>query len=203
MGDGTFYPVPYADVTVGESVMSAGERMHAFGVMRAGGGEGEGRRGRLDTLDSVMEESTLAGVTANGTTFGDDTTLEAAYRTDLGVVGVGGGGIGDPPFVDDDALRRFVVIAPAGKVGMVLDNVTGELPYVHSIKDESPLRRKVDVGDFLLSVDEVDCHGMSAVEASQEITSRSHRSERRLVFLRRSSGDVERGFEPDRRYASF
>jgi hypothetical protein len=63
----------------------------------------------------------------------------------------------------------------------------------------------VNVGDFLLSVDEVDCHGMSAVEASQVITARIHR-ERRLVLLRRrSSGDVEMGggFESDPRYASF
>jgi hypothetical protein len=195
MGDGAFYPVPFADVTVGESVMSAGERMHAFGVM---GGRGR-YRDRHDALGSVMEESTLAGVTANGTVFADDTTLENAYRTDIGV----DDGIG---IVDDsdDALRRFVVIAPAGKVGMVLDNVTGELPFVHSVKDDSPLRGKVDIGDFLLSIDEVDCHGMSAVEASREITSRTHRSERWLVLLRRTTaGDVERGFESDPRYASF
>jgi hypothetical protein len=193
MGNGGIFfcpPVPFADVTVGESAISVGEWRHAYGVRRDG------------NLESVAEQSTVAGGGGDGdgdgdsgwTAFGeDDATLEAAACQD-GAVGSRAGG----------APRRLVAIAPAGKVGIVLDNVSGGLPFVHSVKADSPLRGIVDVGDFLLSVDEVDCHGMSAVEASQVITARGHR-ERRLVLLRRTStGDVEEGsFELDPRYASF
>ena len=183
MGDGAFYPVPCADVTVGESMMSAGDGMYNFGVM--GGG-----RSRLDTLESAAERS------GSGTTFVDDVTLEAAYRESLGIVDDDGDG-------DDDGLRRIVVVAPAGRVGIVLDNVTGGLPFVHSVKEDSPLGGIVEVGDFLLSIDEVDCQGMSALDASRVITDRGRRFERTLVLLRRSSVDVEGGFESDPRYASF
>ena len=223
MGDGVFYPVPFADVTVGESVMSAGERRYAYGVsssgMRGGGGPGGGVASGSNNLESVAEPSTVAGgfgavggsivdAGGGGTTFGDDATLEAAYRDVDDDVGGGLGvvGGGDYSCARDDAFRRLVAIVPPGKVGIVLDNVpAGDLPFVHSVRGDSPLRGGVNVGDFLLSVDEVDCHGMSAVEASQVITARMHR-ERRLVLLRRrSSGDVEMGggFESDPRYASF
>ena len=223
MGDGVFYPVPFADVTVGESVMSAGERRYAYGVsssgIRGGGGPGGGVASGGSNLESVAEPSTVAGgfgavggsivdAGGGGTTFGDDATLEAAYRDDDDDVGGGLGvvGGGDYSCARDDAFRRLVAIVPPGKVGIVLDNVpAGDLPFVHSVRGDSPLRGGVNVGDFLLSVDEVDCHGMSAVEASQVITARMHR-ERRLVLLRRrSSGDVEMGggFESDPRYASF
>ena len=171
MGNGMFYPVPHADITVGESLLSAGDRMYGFGLVggrQTTGGGGGGLR-RLDSLD---ENTTIA----NKTTFNDDDTVEVAYRTDPGNFN---------HKINDGDYQRLVVIAPSGILGLVLDNVTGNLPIVHAVKDGSLLAGRLQKGDFLLSVDEIDCHGMSAREVSDVITDRGHRSERRLVLLRR------------------
>ena len=174
MGNGMFYPVPHADITVGESMLSAGDRMYGFGLVGGrptlGGGGGGLRR-----LDSLDENTTIA----NKTTFNDDDTVEVAYRNDSGNFNNQNINAGD--------YQRLVVIAQSGKLGLVLDNVTGNLPIVHAVKDGSLLAGKLQKGDFLLSVDEIDCHGMSAREVSTVITERGHRPERRLVLLRRTS----------------
>lgn len=73
IGNGMFYPVPHADITVGESMLSAGDRMYGFGL-GVGGGRG------LQRLDSLDENTTIA----NKTTFNDDDTVEVAYRNDPG-----------------------------------------------------------------------------------------------------------------------
>ena len=49
----------------------------------------------------------------------------------------------------------MTVIVPAGKLGVVVDNQTGDMPVVHAIKETSVLNGKVNVGDLLLSVDVV------------------------------------------------
>lgn len=165
MGNGMFYPVPHADITVGESMLSAGDRMYGFGL-GVGGGRG------LQRLDSLDENTTIA----NKTTFNDDDTVEVAYCNDPGNINHN---------INDGDYQRLVVIAPSGKLGLVLDNVTGNLSIVHAVKDGSLLAGILQKGDFLLSVDEIDCHGMSAREVSDVITDRGHRPERRLVLLRR------------------
>lgn len=71
------------------------------------------------------------------------------------------------------------VVAPAGSVGIVLGNVIGGMTFVHSVKEHIPLSGIVEVGDFLLSIDEIDCQGMSALDASRVITNRGRRFERR------------------------
>jgi hypothetical protein len=114
--------------------------------------------------------------------FGDDDgTLEAAYCNDLSVFG----GVGGEDTINDGSYHRLVVIAPSVKLGLVLDNVTGDLPIVHAVRDGSILAGKLVVGDFLLSVNEIDCHGMLAQEVLDVITHRGQFPERRLVLLRR------------------
>ena len=56
------------------------------------------------------------------------------------------------------------------------------------------LKGRVEVGYLLLSVDEVDCRGMSAVRVSKVISSRSRNPERTLVLLR---GVGRRGCEEE------
>lgn len=170
MGNGMFYPVPHADITVGESMLSAGDRMYGFGVV--GGRHTLGGGGGLRRLDSLDENTTIA----NRTPFNDDDTVEVAYRNNPGNFNHN---------INVGDYQRLVVIAPSGKLGLVLDNVTGNLPIVHAVKDGSLLAGRLQKGDFLLSVDEIDCHGMSAREVSDVITDRGHRPERRLVLLRR------------------
>jgi hypothetical protein len=123
MGEGVFYPVPHADVTVGEIMMSAGaDRMYAFGLHNGR------RRTRLVGKNTTLVDDTT--MITNKTMFGfNDGALEAAYCNDLLVLG----GVGDEDTINDGAYRRLVVIAPSGKLGLVLDNATGDLPIVHTV----------------------------------------------------------------------
>ena len=141
-----------------------------------------------------METSTTTtggGTPLNRMHFVDDTTVEDAFRTPnmngYGGLGDGLDGIGagipgsSPPF------KRLTVVAPRGKLGIVVNNENdGDLPIVHAVKDESVLYGKVNVGDLLISVDEVDCRGMSAVNVSRLISSRSQNPTRMLILLRRN-----------------
>ena len=89
-------------------------------------------------------------------------------------------------FQDEDPRmeERFTVIAPPGKLGMVLDTSPGEGPLVHAINDTSVLKGRVRVGDLLTSVDAEDVRTMSATKVSALITQKSQQ-ERTLEFFRR------------------
>jgi C-terminal processing protease CtpA/Prc len=75
----------------------------------------------------------------------------------------------------------------------VIDNPTRHIPIVHAIKETSVLHGRVKVGDLLLSVDEVDCRGMTAVAVSQLISSRSRNPNRTLRLLRGADSNDVRG----------
>jgi C-terminal processing protease CtpA/Prc len=102
------------------------------------------------------------------------------------------GRMGDNLFADDasfeqqfeDPEERFDVVAPAGKLGMVIDTPNGGMPVVHAIKETSVLAEQVRVGDRLLSVDGEDCTGMTAMQVSKLISLKSEKPARVLVFAR-------------------
>jgi hypothetical protein len=96
---------------------------------------------------------------------------------------------------------HFVVTAPPGKLGMVIDdyfNVTGVTspssklagstagtPTVHALKDDSVLRQRgVRVGDLLETVDGVDVTDLNCLDVSRMITGKSSAT-RVLGFIRR------------------
>ena len=164
-------PGPSDEAIAEQSVMSAGQEIFVYGT-----------RQRLNTKDggSTMytEGDGTRGEGSRRMVFGDDTTLEDAYLNNPYDV-VGGS--------ESKDFQRFVVIAPAGALGIVIDNVTGDLPIVHAIRETSVLHGKVCVGDFLISVDEVECRGLSAVQVSRLISGRSENPGRRLALLRASS----------------
>mmetsp|Transcript_18697 Transcript_18697/g.52000 ORF Transcript_18697/g.52000 Transcript_18697/m.52000 type:complete len:198 (-) Transcript_18697:172-765(-) len=101
--------------------------------------------------------------------------------------------IGDNSLFADDASfeqqfaepeERYDVVAPAGKLGMVIDTPNGGSPVVHAIKETSVLAERVHVGDRLLSVDGEDCTGMTAMQVSKLISLKSEKPSRVLVFVR-------------------
>lgn len=105
--------------------------------------------------------------------FGEDATLEDIYQNPLGD--------------GENTLDLVTVVAPAGKLGIVLNNPHGDLPVVYAIKESSVLRGMVWVGDFLISVDEVDCRGMTSHKVSSFLSSRSQNPARTLVLARGSA----------------
>ena len=84
--------------------------------------------------------------------------------------------------------ERFDVVAPAGKLGMVIDTPQGGSPVVHAIKQESVLYDQVRVGDRLISVDGEDCRTMTAMQVSKLISLKAEKPARVLVFVRSSGG---------------
>jgi C-terminal processing protease CtpA/Prc len=102
------------------------------------------------------------------------------------------GRMGESLFADDASFEeqfaepeeRFDVVAPAGKLGMVIDTPNGGMPVVHAIKDTSVLANQVRVGDRLLSVDGEDCTAMTAMQVSKLISLKSEKPARVLVFAR-------------------
>ena len=107
--------------------------------------------------------------------FGEDNTLEEIYED-----------VVDGNSSSDEIIT---VIAPKGPLGILLDNPHGTIPVVYAVKETSSLLGKVYVGDLLLSVDEVDCRGMSSQNVSKFLNSRSQNVARKMV-LSRSLGIV-------------
>ena len=109
------------------------------------------------------------------------------------------GKMGESIFADDssfeeqfkDPEERLDVVAPAGKLGMVIDTPNGGIPVVHAIKDTSVLIDDVRVGDRLLSVDGEDCTVMTAMQVSKLISLKSNKPARVLVFARTPTKNLE------------
>lgn len=76
------------------------------------------------------------------------------------------------------------LIAPPGKLGLVIDTPSGSAtPVVHAVKDTCPLRGSLRVDDALVAVDGVDVRDYSAAEVSRLIGRNSDRA-RRLTLVR-------------------
>ena len=155
------------DDTVAESMISAEADMYVYGVGRP----------RLDTGTSSRMDTTISGRSGAKMMFTDDPTLEDIYKTPAMNI-----------YEEDENSQRLTVVAPSGKLGIVIDNPGGDIPIVHAIKETSALNGRIKVGDSLLSVDEKDCRGMSAVAVSKLISSRSDNPSRTFVILRGSAG---------------
>ena len=114
-------------------------------------------------------------------------------------ISAGGVGRGEAPslFSDDASFERqynepeecIKVAAPAGKLGVVIDTPRGGIPVVHAIKDTSVLADQIQVGDRLISVDDVDTTRMTAIDVSRLISKKTQNPVRQLVFLRNRTED--------------
>ena len=92
-----------------------------------------------------------------------------------------------------DVDREYVVYAPSGKLGIVLDNNTFEDakqqggPVICIIKENSPLVDRMDAGDRLVGVDEVDVRAMTPTQISRLISQRSRNPVRKLTLVRHAA----------------
>ena len=102
-------------------------------------------------------------------------------------------------FVDPDGGEtKFSIVAPPGKLGMVIDTPPGGRrggATVHAIKQNSVLFGQVRVGDRLLTVDGEDCTTLNAIQVSKLISLKSEKPARVLVMARSSTaaGGTEHG----------
>jgi hypothetical protein len=102
----------------------------------------------------------------------------------------------DSDMIVDNDENQFVIYAPAGKLGLVVDNPDDGAPVVHAIKEDSVLIGQIRVGDRLIGVDEVDVRTLSPVKVSKLISKRSSNPLRKLTLVRgKTDYDDETGTE--------
>lgn len=89
-----------------------------------------------------------------------------------------------PSRPNDDTGETIEILAPPGKLGIVIDTPDGELPVVHTVKKGSALAGLVRVGDRLLAVDDEDVCLWTAVDISRLLAGKSASLIRRLTLLR-------------------
>lgn len=149
------------------STMGATKSVKGGGVSTAGNSSGENRSGRMSSSTSNQSELGITRLESQSI-FSDDASFERQYS---------------------EPEERIEIIAPTGKLGVVIDTPQGGVPMVHAIKDTSVLAGRVRVGDRLLSVDGDDTTHMTSIQVSKIISSRSQNPTRVLTFMRTRAGE--------------
>ena len=82
--------------------------------------------------------------------------------------------------------ETFEVIAPAGKLGVVIDIPPDRrgAPSVCDIRDTSPLYGQIKPGDKLCAVDDEDVRMMSAIKVSKLLATKAEQDQRIIVVFR-------------------
>jgi len=161
------YKLAYAGAGDAPSVSTAGGTKSIEGFQpytSSGKKEGDSDFPRKNSMDSKISGLGTA-VKDEVSYFADDTSFERIY--------------GDE--------ERIEIIAPAGKLGVVIDTPLAGVPLVHAIKESSVLADQVRIGDRLISVDDQDVTDMSAIKVSKIISMKANNPTRTLVFLRSQS----------------
>ena len=123
-------------------------------------------------------------------------TITSASALSLSKVGSGLSNLNESAiFSDDDSFEEqfarqdecFEVLAPAGKLGIIIDLSDNGEPIVRAIRGDSVLADEVKIGDRLLSVDGEGCADMSAENVSKLIAVKSNQECRKIMFVRRSN----------------
>lgn len=88
----------------------------------------------------------------------------------------------------DPSVREEVleIIAPAGKLGVVIDTPDDGAPVVHAVKESSVISDQIQVGDKLVAVDDQDVTAMTAIKVSKLISKKSANPSRKLTVIRSS-----------------
>jgi hypothetical protein len=91
--------------------------------------------------------------------------------------------------------EQFEVLAPAGVLGLILETNKYGVPTINNIKPSSVLADQVEIGDRLLSVDDIDVSIMLASDVSRLIAFKKEAPVRKFVFVRPMKGAS--GFDGD------
>ncbi len=91
---------------------------------------------------------------------------------------------------DAPAPPTRVVVAPPGKLGIVIDT-TVDGPVVHHVNDVSALKGKIFPGDIIVGIDNVDTKAMSA-SAITALMVKTANQKRRLTVLENKKGKINK-----------
>mmetsp|Transcript_20101 Transcript_20101/g.28484 ORF Transcript_20101/g.28484 Transcript_20101/m.28484 type:complete len:263 (+) Transcript_20101:315-1103(+) len=110
-----------------------------------------------------------------GYDYNDDTsTLDASFF-DREENGAGG---------QQEQHEQLEVMAPSGKLGLLMDTPETGFPFVYGIKDWSPLYGQLQEGDMVIRLDDEDVRFCTAIELSKRLSQKSHKKARKLTILR-------------------
>jgi C-terminal processing protease CtpA/Prc len=123
--------------------------------------------------------SSVGGTLGDNTRFTGAEQMPSSSRVALGA-----------SFESEDHRRSnvreevIVVLAPAGKLGVVIDTPDEGAPVVHAVKDSSVIADQIQVGDKLIAVDDEDVRSMTAIKVSKLISKKSANPTRKLTIKR-------------------
>jgi len=129
---------------------------------------------RFSGVDSILTPGNNTSGTQSIYT-NDDASFEAHLR-----------GATDQPHTRQE---QFDVIAPPGKLGVVIDTPNSGAPVIHSIKDDCPIKEKLLVGDHIIAVDDENVMAMTAVKVSRLISQKSANPGRKFTIQRNVISD--------------
>ena len=136
----------------------------------------DGTFGSLTRQSSKSGSNTLSSraLTTGQSIFTDDSSFEAHLRN------------------QNKRLKEEVleIIAPPGKLGVVIDTPDNGAPVVHAIKDSSCIGNELQVGDQLIAVDDEDVQAMTAIKVSKLISKKSNNPTRKLTIIRSTIVDA-------------
>lgn len=94
-------------------------------------------------------------------------------------------------FREEAPGETFDVIAPAGKLGVVVDIPPDRrgAPFVCDIRDTSPLYGQIQPGDKIYAVDDEDVRKMSAIKVSKLLAQKAEQPERIITLFREYADD--------------
>lgn len=87
--------------------------------------------------------------------------------------------------------RMLQIIAPAGKLGVIVDTPPqGGCAYVCEVKESCPIKDQIQLNDKIIAVDDTDVQKMTAVTVSRLLARRSRQPERKITVLREAGGQA-------------
>jgi len=143
----------------GVTVSSAGASLGTFGSTAP--------QSRFSATDSMLTPAINSS--AGHSIFSDDNSFQAHLRG---------------PGQTMPREEVFHVIAPPGKLGVVIDTPDNGAPVVYNIKESCPIADQLQVGDKVVAVDGEDVRSMTAVKVSRLISEKSANPERNFRIIR-------------------
>jgi hypothetical protein len=134
------------------------------------------------TASTVLTPLSQLGIRGD-TEFSEDVSFEKQF-----VEGDNDASAAEPSTAEPSKFNRvisFEVRAPPGKLGMVVDAPNSSIPMVRAIAPDSVLLGRVQMGDRLISVDQINVTSMSALEVSNLISQKRNQPQRLLTFCRK------------------
>ncbi|KAL7553341.1 hypothetical protein ACHAWF_016616 [Thalassiosira exigua] len=101
------------------------------------------------------------------------------------------GGTSSNPTVGSEVIVH--IIAPAGRLGVVLDTPPeGGPAHVCKIKDSSPIIGEIKMQDKIVALDDEDVQQITAVNICRMLGEKSMNAQRKITVLREADGSLER-----------